>query len=313
MEHVDVTEEAHMLQAHFDRPTRAGFTLVELLVVIAIIGVMVGLLLPAVQAAREAARRMQCSNNLKQLSLGALNFESQYGYLPPGQVHTPRHAWGPYLLQFIEETNLYEQYNFKVNWYDPLNAPVVASHVSKFYCPSVPSPNERLETGVTGGRTFTASATDYFPVAGIDQQLINAGLVNVPSENEGVLAKTRQLPRTRDVLDGLSNTIMFAEGAGKPRHYLRGYRQISEDGSGGSGWAHHGSGLKIHGSTHDGIVVIGPCPMNCENSRNVYSFHHGGANFGLGDGSVRFVSESIDLRVFGALCTRAGGEVVADF
>jgi len=293
-----------------DRPPRRarGFTLVELLVVIAIIGVLVALLLPAVQQAREAARRMQCGNHLKQMSLGSLNFETQYGYFPPGQVHNPRHAWGPFLLPFIEENALYEMYDMKANWYAPENAVAVATTVQKFICPSTPAPNDRLETGTTAGTTVVVAPSDYFPVAGIDSKLVATGLVDEPNENEGVISKGKALPRARDVLDGLSNSIMFAEGSGKPNHFQR-KRLISVDGAGGSGWAHHGSGLRIHGSTEDGLVIIGPCPMNCENSRNILSFHPGGSNVAFADGSARLLAETIDIRILGALCTRAGGEI----
>ncbi len=289
---------------------RCGFTLVELLVVIAIIGTLSGLLLPAVQQTRESARRTQCINSVKQLVLAATTFESARGHFPPGQVHTPRHSWGPYVLPFLEETALFDRYNFGVNWYAPENASVVATHVSHFHCPSIPGTRERLEAGVTGGQAFIAATTDYFPVAGIDKTLISAGLVDTPAENEGLLAKTHEVPRARHVLDGLGKTIMFTEAGGKPELYRHGHRRVAETGAGGGGWAHHGSGFRIHGSTNDGIVTIGPCPMNCENSRNIYAFHAGGANTGFGDGSCRFLGDTIDIRVLGALCTRAGDEIV---
>ncbi|GIW88211.1 MAG: prepilin-type N-terminal cleavage/methylation domain-containing protein [Isosphaeraceae bacterium] len=290
---------------------RRGFTLIELLVVIAITGVLMALLLPAVQAAREAARAAQCKNNLKQLSLAALNFESQNGYFPPGQVHNPRHAWGPFILPFIEETPLFASYNMDVNWFAPANTTSITTHVKTMICPSTPDPL-RFHTGVTGGVTYKTAATDYFPIAGIDAKLVAVGLVDTPAENEGLISKGKGLPTAATVRDGLSNTLMFAEGVARPIHYRRGGRIVPNSVAPGAGWADHANGMRIHGSTQDGGVIIGPCPMNCENSRNIFGFHPGGAYFAFGDGSARLLRETMNIRVLGALCTRAGRELVND-
>src|SRR5512137_843597 len=126
--------------------SRRGFTLVELLVVIAIIGVLVALLLPAVQAAREAARRMSCSNNLKQIGLALHNYEGTYRVLPPSRIdiNLPRfqQSWVSLALPFIEQGTIHAKYNFGNNWYDPINDPLTTARLSVMLCPSVPSARE---------------------------------------------------------------------------------------------------------------------------------------------------------------------------
>ncbi|MFO1066563.1 MAG: DUF1559 domain-containing protein [Pirellulales bacterium] len=122
------------------RLSSQGFTLVELLVVIAIIGILVGLLLPAVQMAREAARRMSCTNNLKQISLASLNYESTFSAMPPRRNLTAgnQRGWGPSILPFVEQASLQGQYRFDRNFYAPENAANIAVSLPIFLCPSGP-------------------------------------------------------------------------------------------------------------------------------------------------------------------------------
>src|SRR5262249_2326562 len=167
------------------RGGRRGFTLIELLVVIAIIAVLIGLLLPAVQKVREAANRMSCTNNLKQIGLAVHNYESTYRFLPPARTSgggqaplNPRfgitnttvyveHGWGQYLLPYLEQESLYKQYNFNLDWRHPNNRPVVRTHLKILICPSNPA-GARIDTFTSGGLTnWEASATDY----GIDNGL----------------------------------------------------------------------------------------------------------------------------------------------
>jgi prepilin-type N-terminal cleavage/methylation domain-containing protein len=201
---------------------RNAFTLVELLVVIAIIGILVALLLPAVQAAREAARRSQCSNNLKQLALGQHNHHDAKGHTtssvrPPGLTPLPRVAGLTFLLPYIEQASLYDQYDQKLDWFNPANVPIVNTRVQTFQCPSTPEP-KRLDgrpeqSPWVGG---VGAPTDYSETIYVDQRLLTAGLVD--SVGDGLL-KRNDTPRFADVLDGLSNTIMYAESAGRPFVY----------------------------------------------------------------------------------------------
>src|SRR5437899_216277 len=171
-------------ESHFS--VRRAFTLVELLVVIAIIGVLVALLLPAVQSAREAARRMQCSNNLKQIGLGLHNFHDVFGSLPAGAVTSSAkppamkfqilnnkiHGWAIFVYPYIEQKNLFDQYHFDVNWYDAPNQLVREQYVSTFICPSSLIPR-RLDSSSTSGVTWRAAASDYGVKTGVDPANLN--------------------------------------------------------------------------------------------------------------------------------------------
>lgn len=311
---------------------RRAFTLVELLVVIAIIGVLVALLLPAVQAAREAARRTQCQNNLKQMGLAAHNFHDTNGKLPSsvrpaGLTTLPRIAGLTFLLPFIEQQNAYSQYNQQLNWSDPVNLPVTSKQVPGFLCPSTPDP-KRLD-GLPEASPWQANlvaVTDYSPTIGVDQRLQSLGLVDFAGA--GILTKNGE-PRFADVLDGLSNTIMYAESAGRP-HLFRQNRKIGNlpnNRVNAGGWSRPASDFSVDGSSFDGATLPGPCPLNCTNGENVgslsfpvpyygsegtaeaYAFHPGGANFAFGDGSVKFIAKTISMREFARLVTRDSGEV----
>lgn len=309
-------------------PGSGGFTLIELLVVISIIGVLIGMLLPAVQAAREAARRMQCQNNLKQLCLGFFNFDSQHGEYPPAAMKSPKYtSWAPFVLPFIEQGNLERQYHYDAHWPDPLNAEVIKTEISTFYCPS--SPPHGFHTGSKNDKnmgqiSWVAAVTDYSPVGGTKEDLISLGYIASVGDVRGAMTKMAgplkaqepankdSLPyirnSVRDICDGTSNTILFAEVAGQPDLWLAGGQQGSGLSDRG-GWADYGNIIDLEGSTYDGKTLKGPCPMNCTNQKNMYSFHPGGANAGFADGSVRFLSESMTMWTLGALITRNGGEI----
>lgn len=186
---------------------RRGFTLVELLVVIAIIGVMVGLLLPAVQAAREAARRMQCSNHLKQIGLATLNYESAHGRLPAGDAvmpgpEIPQASTQPYLLPFLEGGANYEtfDFNFQVNG-NAANTVARIQHIPAFHCPSDPGQMRGLIANL-----IDSASANYMQCLGAtaDQRPTS------PTRYHGAFFRNSKT-RLRDVTDGLSNTAMFAE------------------------------------------------------------------------------------------------------
>lgn len=306
-------------------PLRRGFTLVELLVVIAIIGVLVALLLPAVQAAREAARRTQCTNNMKQIALAVHNFHDTKGYLPSsvrpsGLTPLPRIAGLTFLLPYIEQQTMFDSYDRTVNWSHVNNLPVTSLPVKSYQCPSSPDPKRLDGDPQLSPWSQLVAVSDYSPTISVDQRLVTLGLVDFAGH--GILTKNGE-PRMADVTDGLSNTILYAESAGRPFIYRKGRKigNLPADRINAGGWSRPASDFSVDGSSYDGALLPGPCPMNCTNGEWVgsafphpyygtegtaepYAFHPGGANFALGDGSVRFITETINIREFARLVTR---------
>jgi prepilin-type N-terminal cleavage/methylation domain-containing protein/prepilin-type processing-associated H-X9-DG protein len=256
------------------RRVAAAFTLVELLVVITIIGILMSLLLPAVQSAREAARRMQCGNNLKQLGLGFHNFAAANNGFPPRRwnqtlaangVNNGYTGWGTFLLPFIEQQNLYNAYKWGYDFYDPANKAVVETVLSVFICPSsARSPGEYI---VCSGKATTGSinsdksttfsvnclidyltpngftapttgwGTSVAPFTSANTNLHEALLDSGPSFT-GMPSSNRAPRKLSDIKDGLSNTLLINETAGWPGQWV-GHQRISPDRSLGNrgSWA----------------------------------------------------------------------------
>jgi prepilin-type N-terminal cleavage/methylation domain-containing protein/prepilin-type processing-associated H-X9-DG protein len=296
-------------------PQRAGFTLVELLVVIAVIGILIALLLPAVQAAREAGRRVQCQNNLKQIGIALHNYHDSNRVFPPQRVGSGRHTWVPIILPFIEGATLKEQYNFDVPWNHPANQPAITQSLSFLWCPSTPGVAARLDTIRPG---IEAATTDYAPVTGVASIIIRTGLAETASL-EGVMRRNTGV-RMADVIDGTSNTLVITEDAGRPRFYIRKGLGPARNFPGGgnlpviggrvygAGWADPSHAIPVHSFTRDGLRVPGPCPLNCTNNNEAFSFHPGGVDALFVDGGVRLLHETIELQTYVSLVTRAGYE-----
>jgi prepilin-type N-terminal cleavage/methylation domain-containing protein/prepilin-type processing-associated H-X9-DG protein len=312
---------------------RRGFTLIELLVVIFIIAVLIGLLLPAVLAAREAARRIACSNNLHQLALACLNYENAHGSFPPGAMgqlgpkfpqyaQLKHHGLGTFLLPYLEQTPLADQYRWDVSWFDPPNQTVVTTQLGVFQCPSAEAYRiEDASLPVIGGPppwfpyTGTAACGDYAGMSFINGTLPSAGLIDTPDSPKDELGHydgaftvnhVRRLARFRD---GSTNTILIGECAGRPQLW-RGHTEVPNKWVSGGGWANRNL-LWIRGDPGSGFASTGTCAVNCTNYREVYSFHPDGANVAFVDGSVHFLRDTINIRVFARLVTIAGGEIVS--
>lgn len=323
---------------------RVAFTLVELLVVIAIIGILVALLLPAVQAAREAARRIQCTNQFKQLGLAILNYESAFNELPlaytpnytgdqrggtcdsmfplntPSSNRKRRHNFISFILPYLEQQALYDQMDFEKHWFDITtnannvrNIDVSTNPIPDLICPSSPTIQERegLQQILGFPETVGGAVSDYAVCVDIESdvfcELLDAGIVQERNlENlDGLLQDTPT--SLRKVTDGLSKTFMLFEDAGRPIEFSNGERLPDEIPSGG-GWADHQSYFVWGFAPGCGATTV----MNCSNRDEIYSFHSGGANFLYGDGSVHFHTEDIDLETFVTLFTRAADDVASE-
>jgi prepilin-type N-terminal cleavage/methylation domain-containing protein/prepilin-type processing-associated H-X9-DG protein len=288
---------------------KRGFTLIELLVVIAIIAVLIGLLLPAVQKVREAANRIKCSNNLKQLGLAFHMYaDTSNGIFPPPGLPSdvalntdpnwPRaaHAWGTRLLPYIEQENLYRQYDFTQFFSAPVNTRVISTHLKIMQCPSTPSP-DRLYTATSAplNLTWTASASDYCATSGIGIDIWNnvlfpRGYGGAPAAEarDGLLRTTNtgQPTYLSSITDGTSNTILIGELAGRPDlwrvgqlvpgavvTFTSGRTLVGRISNVGAGWGDPFNGHNvIDGTPYDGgpfpfspLIKFGPCVMNCLN------------------------------------------------
>jgi len=299
--------------------SRRGFTLIELLVVIAIIGVLVSLLLPAVQQAREAARRSQCQNNIKQTMLAFHNYHDNNGGFPNrysrnGATLNSGHGWGLKLLPFLDQAPLYGAWNNDKSFFDPENQPVLMTPIRAYICPTTPGGARVMDLSLSTTTTSTGYASDYV----VFHQITTTGTGATCTLCNTAAPKTAgTVTPIAAITDGLSNTIMMAEQAGRPNYYIGRTQQATNSGLTNpkfwGGWASYQSvtGQGWNASLPPGAG--GVHAMNWSNSQGVYSFHSGGAMFGMCDGSVRFVNENMSLVTLVALWTRDEGDVPGEF
>jgi prepilin-type N-terminal cleavage/methylation domain-containing protein/prepilin-type processing-associated H-X9-DG protein len=300
-----------MFGIRFSRRSR-GFTLVELLVVIAIIGILIALLLPAVQAAREAARRASCTNNLKQIGLGLHLYHDAHQTLPPAwmAVHPntgqpywlgrPGWGWAALTLPYLEQENLSKGLvHFGLPITDPANDAARVAVIGTFRCPSdtgdktfvLEAGTKPMPNYATGYTPVEVASANYIAVFGTNSMMAAYGMGTAAPNGSFVF---QQGTRFADVTDGLSQTLIVGE-----RH-----SSLSP-----TTWL----GV-IPGAGHAPAKVVGVAstpPNAASQAMHAFSSRHPtGANFTAADGSVKLISDTIDVAVFKAMGTRAGNEVV---
>ena len=293
---------------------RSGFTLIELLVVIAIIAILVALLLPAVQQAREAARRSSCKNNVKQIALALHNYHETHGVFPFGQLngvrtnlsHPNRMTWFPLLMPFMELGTAYDLISPTFATDSMLNADPSVRRVpyEAFGCPSDPESGKVGSTGFQGNYVLCAGDTDF-----------HGGGTRLNG-----LFYVRSSIGMKDIPDGTSNTLMVGE-------IVMTNDSVDRDFSGNyfNGWdmescfstlnGPNTSAVDIHYGAGCGSTDFSPCIDDSSQTSVVYarSWHRGGVQFALADGSVRFISENVDLTTYQDLGTREGTETIGEF
>jgi prepilin-type N-terminal cleavage/methylation domain-containing protein/prepilin-type processing-associated H-X9-DG protein len=328
------------------RSSRHAFTLVELLVVIAIIAILIGLLLPAVQKVREAAARTKCTNNLKQIGLALHNYHGVYGYLPPGYIDGntdpnstpdkdmgPGWGWATFLLPFIEQDNLYKQINFNVPVGQGVNAQPSQQPITIYQCPSdayllpytfdVYDVNGNISTRVAKSNyvacngwieCFSGAGGNPQPGAGSDglQGAYGAG-------GRGAFYRNSKT-RFGEVIDGLSNTIFVGErsgnhspatwtgavAGGQTPAWMAGQPPFSPPPGPAYDNADYGEALVL---AHGNATHVPSADFPIYDPDTFYSMHSPqGANFLFGDGSVHFLSSSVNPYTYQYMCTIAGGE-----
>ncbi len=298
--------------------SRRGFTLIELLVVISIIAVLIALLLPAVQAARESARRAQCVNNLKQIGLGLFNYESARQTLPPGYVSGfdasgtdtgTGWGWASMMLPQLEQSPIFSAINFSLNIELPANQTARLVNFNTFLCPSDrvdrswPAVTRDLLTGAQISKICDIAPSNYVGVSGISEP---------GPDGEGLFFRNSRVA-FRDITDGLSNTLSIGErshflGAATWTGSVTGALLYDGDGDMvGTPTVEFGPGM-ILGHTGEGA---GP-GANRSEPNQFYSLHSGrGCNFLFADGHVSWLKSTMNYTTYRALATRNGGEVIS--
>lgn len=318
---------------------RRAFTIVELLVVITIVGLLVTLLLPAVQAARESARRTRCVNNMKQIGLALLNyadinsqlFPSGYissngngGYDPQSGDWGPGWSWLALSLPMMEQAAIANSIDYRLPCWHPANLAVTQTPISTFLCPTATNPGGTVTVVDVNHNTLAVlGRSNYVHSVGWNDLWSAPATVNYDQVANGVMYRNSRITPAM-VTDGLSNTVFAGErtpylaDASWPgvvpnsRHFA--YGPFASLGTGGAGVNYDDGGSYVGAHSGPSIYevpqVIHPPNSPLGHTDEMYSQHPGGANILLGDGSVRFISENVRFSVWTALSSRNGGDFV---
>lgn len=324
----------------YDLAKRRGLTLIETVVSIAMVGIIAAILIPAVQSVREFARRTQCQNNLRQMALAVHSHEAAHRVLPNlyygNFLPEPRfardefhfHSWQTAILPQLGQGALHDRINLNLPATDVTNQANLNTPLADFVCPSTSNPTTLVPDvfdinngAVPTRRVGTAARSDYEAVAGVNYKPQTTGSGDLSGVRFGPWGKTRydanrnpvsyRSGQFSSVSDGLSNTILIGERAGRPDLYRRG-KPVDQ-----YPYSDPNTGMDVHQaawgiSTHIWWLVSNhDQAINDTNAKGIYSFHGSGANVGIADGSVRFLSDTMSQETLNALITQSAGDNAA--
>lgn len=274
------------------RGVRPAFTLVEVLVVLAIVGMAAALLLPAVQAAREASRRAQCAGRLRQVGLALAQYESLRGVFPAAFTRRPDHNVLTFLLPHLEQQAVYDRFDLGSDWSAAANRAAREVDLPVFLCPTAP-----------GGRRYVSDfAAGTLITSGVWSPLVATGRIQQRTDWTNLFSATAgRCTPAAEVRDGLSQSFMLFECAGRPQSWRAGRFEPGRTIS-GAAWADDQAPFWVH-SVCNGAQMFG-----CSNNNEIYAFHPDGANFLYGDASVHFHVQGMAPEVFVSLFTKAAGD-----
>jgi prepilin-type N-terminal cleavage/methylation domain-containing protein/prepilin-type processing-associated H-X9-DG protein len=301
--------------------TSKGFTLVELLVSIAIVGILIALLLPSIQGARESARHLHCANNLRQVGIALHNHVDSRKTFPASgwTIAAPQNPSGSYLgwqaavLVHLEQSQVALGYDRNKHWWADSNLLIGRIPISVYQCPSVPlteRPRALVSKAPRPALVLDSplGATDYAAIMGVRASI--APQTYVSTEATRSVMFRNSATRFADITDGGSQTVMVVESSARPAVFRQSRFVPDASNDQGNGWVDSEGGFSLDGADASGTRLgqgpsITPYAMNRTNENEPYSFHPGGVHFLYADGRIEFTSESIALPIAAALMTRA--------